>query len=121
MICMPIGLVIIIALIIAVVLLVKRSKARRQAQAAGTMTFEPEAPTMDFLPEDIPGDFMSFDMAPEDDGLMNFTTFEEEMAPPVDAPPVMIQCPECGEKLKVRAARRPFSFPCKCGAKLVLK
>ncbi len=121
MICMPIGLVVIIALIIAVVLLVKRSKARRQAAAAGTMTFEPEAPTMEFLHEDIPGDFMTFDMAPDDGDLMNFQLFEEDMAPPVDAPPVMIQCPECGEKLKVRAARRPFSFPCKCGAKLVLR
>jgi hypothetical protein len=121
MICMPIGIIVIIAIIVAVVLVSKRGKARRQAASAGSMTFEPEAPTMDFLPEDIPGDFMTFDMAPEEEELMNFQTYDEEMPPPVDAEPVMIQCPECGEKLKVRAARRPFSFPCKCGAKLVLK
>jgi hypothetical protein len=121
MICLPIGIIILIGIIIAVVLLAKRSKARKQVASAGTMTFEPESPTMNFLPEDIPGDFMTFDMAPEEEELMSFQTFDENIPPPVDAPPVMIQCPECGEKLKVRAARRPFSFPCKCGAKLVLK
>ena len=120
MICMPIGIIILVALIVAVVMMSKRGKARKQAAASASWAgTEPGSPTMGFLPADSPEEFVSFDMEPEDD-FVSFQTFDET-APPVDAQPVMIKCPECGEMLKVRAAKRPFHFPCKCGAKLVLK
>jgi hypothetical protein len=114
--CMPLGIVILVIIIAAVVISTKKRRAR--TQAASFQSFEPQAPTMDFLPEDS-GEFMSFEPELEDD-LMSFQTFEDEI-PPETAQPVMIQCPECGEHLKVRSSVRPFQFPCKCGAKLVLR
>jgi hypothetical protein len=119
MICGAIGIIIVVALILVVVMISKRGKARRQAAAAASWGGQSDAPTMSFMPADSQGDFATFDLPPEDD-FVSFQTFDEE-PPAIDAPPVMIQCPECGNMLKVKAARRPFHFPCKCGAKLVLK
>lgn len=119
MICGAIGIIVIVGIILAVVMMSKRSKAKRQAAASVSWGAQPDAPTMSFLPADSGGDFATFDILPEDD-FVSFQTFDEQ-PPFIDAPPVMIQCPECGEMLKVKAARRPFHFPCKCGAKLVMK
>jgi hypothetical protein len=124
MICMPLGIVILVVLIVIIIMVTKKKRPSQAAvQSAGA-----QGPTMQLLPPDS-GEFMSFE--PADDALMSFEpTLEEDLmsfqtydegaqAPP--AQPVMIQCPECGEHLKVKASVRPFQFPCKCGAKLVLK
>jgi hypothetical protein len=125
MICMPLGLIILVVIIVAVVMVSKKKRTRQAAvQSVGV-----SGSTMAFLPQDS-GELMSFEPEPEgglmsfeptiEEDLMSFQTFDEapHRVPPQ---PVMIQCPECGEHLKVKASVRPFQFPCKCGAKLVLK
>jgi hypothetical protein len=105
LICGPIALIVIIAIIIVVVMMMRRGRAGEM------MTFEAmgegEAAPMTFLP--MPGE-----------DLMSFTTFEE-IPSLEEAQPVLIQCPECEQHLRVRTTKRPFVFPCKCGAKLILK
>ncbi|UCE39200.1 MAG: Ig-like domain-containing protein [Thermoplasmata archaeon] len=106
MVCGALGIIILIAIIISVILITKRRRAGRAGEAGEEMmtfeTFDAEGgETMTFLPED-------------EEDLMSFTAFEEEE-------PVIIQCPECNQHLKVTPSVRPFMFPCKCGAKLMLK
>jgi hypothetical protein len=115
MVCLPLGIIILVFILVTVVMLSRKKKA--QKLAAAKRSFQAEPPPVSFAPEDS-GEFMSFE--PQDDELMSFQAFEEE-PPPTDAKPVVIECPECGEHLRIRAAHRPFTFPCKCGAKLVLK
>jgi hypothetical protein len=111
MICGPIGLIIIIAIIISVIVLVRR---RRPAEEETTFqTFDTFQPF-----EETGAEGFSF-MPMEEEELMSFTAFEEPSL--AGSEPVIIQCPECSEYLKVRAALRPFTFPCKCGKKLVLR
>jgi hypothetical protein len=109
MICGPLGIIILVAIIIALVMMRRRSQARQAPQEMMTFqTFDTGA-----------AEPMSFTLAPEEE-IMSFAAFEEE--PTLEeAEPVVIQCPECSQHLKVRATTRPFMFPCKCGAKLILK
>ncbi len=105
LICGPIAIIIIIAIIIVVVMMMRRGRAGEMMvfEAMG----EGEAAPMAFLP--MPGE-----------DIMSFTTFEE-IPSLEEAQPVLIQCPECEQHLRVRTTKRPFVFPCKCGAKLILK
>jgi hypothetical protein len=142
MVCLPIGLIIIIVIILVVVMVVRsgRRARRREDAAQSFQSFQPEtsfqtfddtgeAPAMFTLPADEPvmsfapmGEEPAMSFAPiADEPAMSFTSFEE--APPSleGVQPTVVQCPDCGEYLRVRAAHRPFEFPCKCGAKLVLK
>jgi hypothetical protein len=106
--CLPLGIIILVIIIISVVMVMRgRRGARTPEPGAQTMTFE----TFEPAAEDEAS--MTF-MATDEEELMSFTSFEEEE-------PVVIQCPECNSFLKVTADHRPFMFPCKCGAKLVLK
>jgi predicted RNA-binding protein with TRAM domain len=114
--CMPLGIIILIIIIVVVAISSKKRRAR--TQGVSFQSFEPGPPGMEFSPADS-GEFMSFEPEIEED-LMSFQAFEDEV-PLESAQPVMIQCPECGEHLKVRSSVRPFQFPCKCGAKLVLR
>jgi len=106
MICLPLGIVILVAAIIVIIKLIRGGRAGQEM-----MTFEAvgegEAEPMTFMP--MPGE-----------DIMSFTAFEE-LPSLEEAKPVMIQCPECQQHLRVRATKRPFLFPCKCGAKLILK
>jgi hypothetical protein len=106
--CLPLGIIILVVIIISVIMVIRRGRgARTPEPGAQTMTFETfeaaseDEATMTFMPTD-------------EEELMTFTSFEEEK-------PVVIQCPECNSFLKVSAETRPFMFPCKCGAKLILK
>jgi hypothetical protein len=106
--CLPLGIIILVVIIISVIMVIRRGRGARTPDAqAQTMSFETfeaasdDEATMTFMPTD-------------EEELMSFTSFEEEK-------PVVIQCPECNSFLKVTAETRPFMFPCKCGAKLVLK
>jgi hypothetical protein len=116
MICGPIGIILIVVIIIALVMMRRNKKAPR-----GVSTFqafqEQQAAPMAFTPADE--DLMSFTLDEEEE----FATFQpfEEPAPLEAVKPVVIQCPECRNYLKVRATKRPFNFPCKCGASLVLR
>jgi hypothetical protein len=106
--CLPLGIIILVVIIISAVVVMRRRRGARTPEVgAQTMTFE----TFDAAAGDEAT--MTF-MATDEEELMSFTSFEEEK-------PVVIQCPECNSFLKVTADTRPFMFPCKCGAKLVLK
>jgi hypothetical protein len=128
MICAPIGLIIIIVIVLVVVMIARKGKRAKRTEDAGVsfQSFEPETSfqTFDDSPVtfQLPGDEPVMSFAPiEEESAMSFTTFEEA-SPQLDAAqPAVVQCPDCGEYLRVRAAHRPFEFPCKCGAKLVLK
>jgi hypothetical protein len=143
MVCLPIGLIIIVVIILAVFMLLRRGR-RAGGPEESSMTFqsfEPETsfqtfddsggpPMMFQLPGDEPimsfapmGEEPALSFAPmeEEPGMMSFTAFEEPSPALAAAQPAVVQCPDCGEYLRVRAAHRPFEFPCKCGAKLVLK
>ncbi len=113
MICGPIGLIIIIAIIISVIVVAKR-KRRAAREETTFQTFD------SFQPFEEPGEEQFSFMPMEEEGMMSFAAFEEP-ASLADAKPVVIQCPECEQHLKVRAVIRPFTFPCKCGKKLVLR
>ncbi len=105
--CLPLGIIILVVIIISVIFVVRRGRGARTPEPRAQMmtfdTFEPaaEEAAITFMPS-------------EEEELMSFTSFEEEK-------PVVIQCPECNSFLKVVADTRPFMFPCKCGAKLVLR
>lgn len=105
LICGPIGIIFIIAIIISLILIMRKGKPSEE-----TMAFEPfeeGAQEFTFMPTG-------------EEEIMSFTAFEE--APSLEeAKPVLIQCPECEKHLRVRAVTRPFMFPCNCGAKLILK
>jgi len=107
MICGPLGIIIIIAIIISVIVMTRRG--RRQEEGMAFQTFEPTGTAP-----------IAFQPISAEEELMSFQTFEE-LTPLEEAKPVMIQCPECDQYLKVKSAKRPFAFPCKCGAKLILK
>lgn len=105
LICGPLGIIFIIAIIIALVLIMRGGRPEEEE-----MTFEPfeeAAPQFTFMPTG-------------EEEIMSFTAFEE-IPSLEDAKPVLIQCPECEKHLRVRAVTRPFMFPCSCGAKLILK
>jgi hypothetical protein len=100
-ICATLGIIILVVIIISIVMLVRR---RRTGGEMTFETFDEGAAPMTFLAED-------------EEEIMTFQSFDEFGG----AEPVVIKCPECDSLLKVKAATRPFSFPCKCGAKLMLK
>ncbi|UCG69883.1 MAG: Ig-like domain-containing protein [Thermoplasmata archaeon] len=106
LICGPLGIIIIVAIIIALMMMRRRGRAQRQIMTFDAIDTGGEAP-MTFMP------------APQEE-IMSFMAFEEEPSLE-EAKPVVIQCPECNQHLKVKATTRPFMFPCKCGAKLILK
>jgi hypothetical protein len=106
--CLPLGIIILVVIIISVIMVIRRGRGARTPEVGDqSMTFETFEPASDDEAT------MTF-MATDEEELMSFTSFEEEK-------PVVIQCPECNSFLKVSAETRPFMFPCKCGAKLVLK
>jgi hypothetical protein len=105
--CLPLGIIILVVIIISVIVVMRRGRGARTPEVGSqAMTFE----TFDAAEDEATMTFMATD----EEELMSFTSFEEEK-------PVVIQCPECNSFLKVTAETRPFMFPCKCGAKLVLK
>ncbi len=139
MICFSLGIVIIIVIVVAVMMITRKGKRAKQREeaamtfqtwgvedaiqpAASFQTFEEAgAPPLSFAPIGEEPPMMSFAPMEEEPAMMSFAPFEEA-APSLDAVQVaVVQCPDCGEYLRVRAAHRPFEFPCKCGAKLVLK
>lgn len=102
-ICATIGIIILVVIIISVMMLVRR---RRAGEETTFQTFdEGEAP-------------MTF-MAEGEEEIMTFQSFDEPSF--AGAEPVVIKCPECDSFLKVKSATRPFKFPCKCGANLILR
>ena len=128
MICFSLGIIIIIVIVVAVMMITRKGKRAKRMEEDGLsfQSFEPETSFQTFddspMTFSLPGDEPVMSFAPiGEEPDMSFTTFEE--APPsLDAAqPAVVQCPDCGEYLRVRAAHRPFEFPCKCGAKLVLK
>ncbi|MEE9152285.1 MAG: Ig-like domain-containing protein, partial [Thermoplasmata archaeon] len=106
MICGPIGIILLLAIIIGLILIRRRGRAGEEMMSFETFE-EGGAQPMTFMPTG-------------EEEIMSFTTFE---GPPSleETEPVVIQCPECQRHLRVRAVVRPFMFPCKCGAKLILK
>lgn len=131
MICFSLGIIIIIVIVVAVMMVTRKGKRAKTMEDAGLtfQSFEPETSFQTFddwggapATFSLPGDEPAMSFAPVgEEPAMSFTTFEE--APPSldTTQPAVVQCPDCGEYLRVRAAHRPFEFPCKCGAKLVLK
>jgi len=105
LICGPIGIIFIIAIIISLILITRRGRPGEEPMAFEP--FEEAAPSITFMPTG-------------EEEIMSFTAFEE--TPSLEeVRPVLIQCPECDRHLRVRAVTRPFMFPCSCGAKLILK
>ena len=103
----PLGIIILVVIIISVIMIVRKRRGAGQE-------------TMSFQAFDEGGaEAMSF--TPMEEEPMTFTSFEEEPISFEMEKPVVIQCPECDTYLKVSAESRPFRFPCKCGAKLVLR
>lgn len=127
MICVTLGLIIIIVIVLVVVMIARKGKRAKRTEDAGLsfQSFEPETSFQTFddspMTFQLPGDEPVMSFAPIDEPAMSFTAFEETSPELEVAQPAVVQCPECGEYLRVRAAHRPFEFPCKCGAKLVLK
>lgn len=108
-ICGTVGIIILIAIIFSVILIARRRRAAEEEPTtfAAFETFEEAESPITFMPEG-------------EEEIMTFASFEET-APFEEMPPIVTQCPECNSFLKVKAAIRPFRFPCKCGAKLILR